>query len=688
MRYRPITEYTEILALEPNEIQDTIAQNMELIIDGIIGASTGVVKGLDCSITSTTGRTINITTGAICDGLGKFYELLSGTTLALPSGTATYTIYTQQSQLNDSVISGWTLIDINTGIEQYKTHSTRLYDGITLNYYNNTTGTVVTNRQDLWEVNVASGTIQTITDIRQYITIGNILANSLQSFYINSNNTAFESNQITGTILKTEAGKKTFLDVKLDTFFTGATAIKINNGLNPVTTGIIHTIEDNMGYKLINNSGSGFVISGNNDNDKAIIINNTSRNIILELPNASSGIIINGSNNSDKAIIINNVEEAINIKSKKAIQISSLYTSGSALSKTILHGNGIGSHIVLSGNTSFNASGLVIETDYEFGKGIVLRKTGSTNKFEEAISISDSSKAIVINNIAGTSGIIINGSNDNDYGLILKDVANGYSSISRNASYTANVMGDISDSIYVNTGLKAIVDEQGIGTRVNFNSNVVNGIGLYVGSEANGLAITGMVISGNVASGINRGLALVNCATGIIIDNSTMGNTVGLKMVNSNIKMVDSASPVNIEISNTLEIFPYSFTMSHDNARLEVESTSSQHVASFVQYGTSKPCLRLSSENYTMIFQGFPNVADKGTFPSYSALSTDRSNINAREACIQAVYDVALDRYRLCFFDGYSYKIIPFLSSISDAGSNGNIVVTGDSGSSNFTLNY
>ena len=105
---------------------------------------------------------------------------------------------------------------------------------------------------------------------------------------------------------------------------------------------------------------------------------------------------------------------------------------------------------------------------------------------------------------------------------------------------------------------------------------------------------------------------------------------------------------VNIDISNTLEIFPFSFNMSHDNARLDVKSTSSQHVASFVQYGTSNPCLRLSSENYTMIFQGFPNVPDKGTFPSYSALSTSRSNISQREACLQAVYDVALDRYRLC----------------------------------------
>lgn len=691
MRYRKISPYTEILAIQENEIQETIAQNLELIIDGVIGASSGVVKGLGATILSSTERTVNVLSGAICDGDGKFYELLQTQTLTFPNVDGTYVIYTQQSLSTDNVVNGWALIDVENDIEEYQEHSNREYDSILLNFYNQSTGTSITDREDIWEVVISGGEIQQIDDTRSYITLGNVMSNSLQNMYLNDTNFAFESNKVTSTVLKANGSERVGFDVEISNLFANGVGLRINNGNNANSKAIDLILNSNTGLNILNNGGKAIKINGNTTNNTAIEITNNKKALDIQLNANTEGIVITGSNDTDTGIKITNTNQAIEITGKKAIKISSQHTLNSSSIQIDSAGVGSALNVKLDGNSGEVSKGIIIESLFDNAYGIEIKKNDNGNKFKEGIRISDSEKALVINNINGGTAIEINGSNNSDYGIKLTNVANGFSVTSRNAGYTTNVMGDIADVIADNCGFYSIIDEQGFGNRVDIQSNVINGGGLIIQNSSEEDGITGIEIIGG-STKINKGIHIKDFKEGILIDN-TNGNSIssnGIKLINASMNFIDTITPTvpSQNITSSLIIKNNLIKLAHTSGRLEIRSVSSDDVASFVQYNNNSACLRVTSMNYPIIFQGFQTVSDKSVLPSATAFEANRTDTMQRDSGLSVAYDSSLDRYRLYFYDGHKWQIVPTIDTIFDGGSNGTIVVTGDSGSSNFTLRY
>lgn len=690
MRYRKISPYTEILAEQENEVQETIAQNLELIIDGVIGASNGVVKGLGATILSSTDRTVNVLSGAICDGNGKFYELLETQTLTFPNTDGTYVIYTQQSLSTDNVVNGWALIDVENDIEAYEEHSNREYDSILLNFYNQSVGTSVTDREDIWEVVISGGEIQQINDIRAYITLGNVMSSSLQNMFINDTNFAFESNKVTSTVLKKNGSERVGLDVNISNLFANGVGLRINNGTNVNSKAIDLILNSNIGLNILNNSGKAIKISGNTTDNTAIEITNNKKAIDIQLNANTEGIIINGSNDNDSGIKINNTNQAIEIIGKKAIKISSRHTLNSSSIQIDSAGVGSALNLKLDGNSGEVSKGIIVESLFDNAYGIEIKKNDNGNKFKEGLRISDSEKALIINNINDGIAIEINGSNNNDYGIVLNNVANGFSVTSRNAGYTTNVMGDIADVVADNCGFYSIIDEQGFGNRVDIQSNVINGGGLIIQNSSEEDGITGIDIIGGTTK-INKGIHIKDFKEGILIDN-TNGNSVsnnGIKLINASMNFNDTITPpYNSEVTSSLTIRNNLIKLAHTSGRLEIRSVSPSDVASFVQYNNDATCLRVTSMNYPIVFQGFQTVNDKSVLPSATAFEANRTDTMQRDSGLNVAYDSTLDRYRLYFYDGHKWQIVPTIDTIFDGGSNGTIVVSGDSGSSNFTLQY
>lgn len=501
MRKRNITEYTEILSTHPNEIQDFMNYNMEIVIDKVIGCSTGVVSGLDPNIQSSSGRVVSIASGIISDGKGRFFELISGTTLTLPSNSGTYHVYGYESVVNDGAISGWTLIDVETRLEDYQSNSTRTYDSVGISYYNTTTGSITSGQVLLAEVVISGSAISSLSDERLFSVIGTVASNSLQGFYQYNYNDAWESNKITGTVMDdSDPTHFKFTTANISNSHAGAGHL-VNLGTNSGSSGYVANVYGNKGFiaNLGSSGSTGVIINGFNNNDYGIILNDVKNGIVATQSSGSTFLKVNGSGVSDKAIVLDNLYEAIEINnSDVALDLNfndigyNIIVSGGASTnyggKISVNNNSIGNSINLSGNTngitqkaieinSYSNTGTII--GFEFQKQ-------SSGKFTNIIKASDFTQGIILNTLSNDycTGVVISGNANGsalDTGIMIKDVNNGISIITRYKGVQVVLSGGVSDIITSNIAYSTVI-YKGMGNFINIDSTATQAYGIYIDS--------------------------------------------------------------------------------------------------------------------------------------------------------------------------------------------------------------
>lgn len=535
MRKRNITEYTEILSTHPNEIQDFMNYNMEVVIDKVIGCSTGVVSGLDPNIQSSTGRIVSVASGIISDGKGRFFELISGTTLTLPSNSGTYHVYGYETVTNDGAISGWTLIDVETRLEDYQSNSTRTYDSIGISYYNTSSGSIASGQVLLAEVVISGSAISSLSDERLFSVIGTVASNSLQGFYQYNYNDAWESNKITGTVMDdSDPTHFKFTTANISNSHAGAGHL-VNLGTNSGSSGFVANAYGNKGFiaNLGSSGSTGVVINGFDNNDYGIIFNNVKNGIVTTQSSGSTFLKVNGSGVSDKAIVLDNLYEAIEINNSDiALDLNfndigyNIIVSGGASTnyggKISVNNNSIGNSINLSGNTngitqkaieinSYSNTGTII--GFEFQKQ-------SSGKFTSIIKASDFTQGIILNTLPSDActGVVISGSTaGTDVGIVLKDVNKGIYTDTRYIANYSIVRGLAGDTLTQNIANQAYI-YNGIGNHVEINSSATRGYGLYVLSNSDDTQDTyGFYIAGS------GGLSVTNYKYGGYIKNADVG---------------------------------------------------------------------------------------------------------------------------------------------------------------------
>lgn len=558
---RVITPYTEILAQQPNELQQYFHQDMELIVDGIIGATTGTVKGLEISINDAPNRIVGISSGAICDGLGKFYEIVeaSGSTVTLPNVDGTYYIYGTMSSTTDVPVSGYSLIDVSTRIETYGVLNTRSYDSITLS---GTTSTIPYQAQLFGSAVVVGGVITSITDLRSYVQLGNVLSNSLQGFYSNLTNTSRIINKITGTILIDDTLPK-FIKIFTDSSVTGQ-AIWVDNGYNTSSEAIHLNIYNNIGVKIQHNIGnsSGIVIEGNTSGDVGLTLNNVEKGIEIQTNSTSSnnygielkkigsgrfykgfslndyltgielnntgattGIIINGNQTTNEVgISLNSLKKSIDINARHTgidIHLSGSIVSDSYLLNkgvaTTIKGQGLGNYTLIDITDTSSAYGMFVSSNSPsngnvFGIGL----KGGTGYFQKGVEIENSITGVSIITTANGTGMKVVGNTtstgieilDSNYGIKIKNLT--ASSLPAGIQIGAGNTDVFEDGIAISNctiGVETFMEDSGVGLKVH---GVAGTTGLYVNGFTSDLTQTGIYIS--------------NTKTGIYIDNTSLAS--------------------------------------------------------------------------------------------------------------------------------------------------------------------
>lgn len=328
MKKRNITARREILAKDVNDLNEFIEDNFIVYSRDILGISDGIAQGL----TLDSFATLNITIDAgVAFSNGKFYELLTNSTLTLPSVDGVYKIYATKSSTSDLPISGYVLLDTSTRQETYNTVNSRTYDSLTLGY---TLGSVPSNSFLLGEATVSSSVITAYDDQRTLTSIGNLASNSIQAFSETARNYGTSENEITGFIFDQTDVYKPFVKVTIDDSFEGK-AIVIDNGINAGSQGIYNLVRGNIGsyttfsgsngigsFSELSNNNTGFATNsatsgttiGFRATNADIGFKSVNSIVGLKIENDSSsvsGIQIIGADSSDKGIEITDTYDGI-----------------------------------------------------------------------------------------------------------------------------------------------------------------------------------------------------------------------------------------------------------------------------------------------------------------------------------------------------------------------------------------
>lgn len=279
MRRRVILPNRQTLANDVNEITSNMLYNMNVVNDGIIGASKGVISGLDVTSIANTSTVFTFPTGIVSDGNGVFYELLTQTPFTMSGGSGTYKAYVQYCTIDDTPVSGWTLLDVITRTESNTTVNTRTYDGLTGNV---TVGTVASNAEHVANV-VWNGTaITSITDARTLVTIASLPAYTLQGFVTTDANFATIENKVSGTIL--EDSDTNSVRFTKSTIANGHQGIghEVIVGQHAGAKGFKAVVSGNVGFHSDNliPTSSGFVSLGTSDTGHGFIAKDNARGYV------------------------------------------------------------------------------------------------------------------------------------------------------------------------------------------------------------------------------------------------------------------------------------------------------------------------------------------------------------------------------------------------------------------------
>ncbi len=526
MKNRLITPYTEIQSDQLNELQEYNKDNFRILIDDIVGCTSGTAKGLATTISNGASRIVAVTSGVVCDGNGVFYELPQSGTIALPNTDGTHLIYALQGSATGGAISGYVLFDIVNQIEDFQTIYTLTYDAISIS---STTSTLPANSHLIATGTVAGGTLTMLTDMRSYVQLGNIISNTLQGMSIDSRNTAFSSNEITGTVMK-RTGKKPFIETIIDNSFAGV-GIDINNGTNASTTGIAVTTSGNKGIRIV---GTGISFEAGNSTGFV----DTSSNIGFK-SSASTGFVGEG---TIGFISLSNT----GFKATGATGFVAEGTRGFvSTSVTGYTSNGTTSSTVgfLSNVNSANAvgfKGMVVD-----GIGVQLLKNALTTNTKTAIDInsytndstSTFAKALSIKNsnlgihyyspdVANSTGMIMESSIGNeDYGISLYNMYKGISIYNNiNDVHGIAIIKDATSPTnnILNTAISTSLKSDSVGLFIsNDSSDVSDNIGGIVITNSSTNITANAILADSYKTGIRLENSHTNVTGSVIVGEGT-----------------------------------------------------------------------------------------------------------------------------------------------------------------------
>lgn len=486
-RERIVTAHREILSDDVNDISSYLIYDLEVAVKEVIGASSGVVNGLE--VISYSGLDVTIPSGRVLDSNGRFYESLSNQIITLPSTDAIYKIYAYKTSVEDTPTSGYILMDTETRIESYGIVNKRRYDALLFSY---TTSTVPSSGYAICDATVSSSTISGIDDTRVFVTVDNIMAYSLQDYSNSGKNKAYRANKMTGYVYDdTDSSHNKFINVTVDSSHAGY-PIYINNGTNVGTIGSTIIAQNNISYKSISNgSASGFVANGINSNDYGFI----------------------GRNNKTNLLLLNNISDS-NTHNIETISSGNAITSYHNYTNII--DSGTAQYIKwTSGNVSSDFLGLEIDNLSSQNKGtaIYINKDNSSNNFDYGLYLRKSSTGIVVlgDNTSTNLGIY---SKDNIKGAYFENLnqANGNYQIS---TYT-------SGAVLTNYGIYNKVKGKGIGQFIECESGN-EFVGIRVKNASGTTDINGIEIGEGNVNNFNYGLVITKSDTALKIDNCTNG---------------------------------------------------------------------------------------------------------------------------------------------------------------------
>jgi len=410
MRTRNVTAHREILASDVNDLINFVQNDMVTIIGDILPVSTGVVTGLDPTQIAYSGLDVTIPSGVICDGDGKFYELLTNTTITLPSASNTYNLYVQHGSTSDLPTSGYVLLDTATRVETYDTVNTRTYDSLTPT---GTTTIVHAGYTKIGEATVAGGVITGVSDERIFVTVANIIANTLQGMVNASNNFAKEGTEVSGTIVDTSTATTKWLSVQIGNT-SALEGINIDTGTNAGSKGINLNIEGNTGLYITPNgtTSSGIVLIGNaSDTSKGIISKDilTTLHVKGDLLDTRDIIIDKRAGTSSPL----NVGVTVNQKSES---VGLLLNSEENISNTNMIG------ILVDKTSSENFAKLLSTNSACYDTGIELIN-GTTSTALSILGTASPISSVGVNIDSVSTGIVIDISGTNECAIAIKNTS-------------------------------------------------------------------------------------------------------------------------------------------------------------------------------------------------------------------------------------------------------------------------
>lgn len=598
MKKRVITPRREILAKDVNDLNDFIEDNFIVYSRDILGVSDGIAQGLTIDAFADLDITIN---AGVAFSNGKFYELLTNTTLTLPSTSGVYKIYATKSSTSDLPISGYVLLDTSTRQETYDAVNSRTYDSLTLGY---TLGSVPSNAFLLGEATVSGSIITTYDDQRTLTSIGNLASNSIQAFSETARNYGTSENEITGFIFDQTDVYKPFVKVTIDNAFEGK-AIVIDNGTNAGSQGIYNLVRGNIGsytaFSGSNGIGSFSELSSNNigfatnsatsgttigfratnadvgfksvnstvglkiENDSSsvsgiqIVGSNSGLDKGIEITDTYEGIVLENNNRFDLAITKNNMGGAVTENASIILNL----TNNDINSATRfyfgiiqdLYGKNIAGNVVKFHPTALDSS--MLGYGVEGGLSTDTATVGFNGaKLARGVYLEDNAVGVNILPKANQIGIQIDGTDliNNNIGIEINNVDKPISIINDTNQSSALIELEGLDAT-TNSSIGLTLNKLNKGIRID-NSNIgielssTNALGIKIDQNAKPIEITNTTTKATTAMLKMQGLDNTsNSSTAIKIDD--MSTAIRVDDSNFGLLMYNNYKPIRIDNSTT-----------------------------------------------------------------------------------------------------------------------------------------
>jgi len=625
-RRRNVYALRQALAKDINDQNDFRIADFTTIIRDVIGASSGVVAGLEGSYA---GQVVTITAGSITDS-ETIFELLEDTDITIPTVDANYKIYGLKGTTNDLPISGFRKTDIETGAETYDTVNSRTYDSITLGY---TTGVLPINTEIIGTVDVVGGVITAYNDERNFITIANLTAYSLQNFSANDINEVTDSNYYTlklGDLTNHYAFKVDALNTNATTLF------KINNGTNSSNIAFEVQSSGNTSYKSLNgNNAIGFSSIGSSiTGTVGFRSNNNLINFDSTLLANTTGLKVAGVNNGDTGITITDANSGIIVENESQL------TGVGIFSKAI--------HVKAGASADANNTPL-LSFEHVTGVYTSIKESGIgfLSEWKESSTISESFIGFRALNNGKTNGSIGFASLSNSYAdpndISLFDFEYGFLSTFSNLYNFYSLQNKNSGGFY--TEILQAGDNNSFLNTFGFKANLNDeSTGIIIESDGTGDNTYGIIgSSSSTAKFYKKFIEINNAETAIDIVGNTTNSVLGVKIVDNTggilIQGKSNATGYGIAIDKVLRAIDINNLGSDDvaeglvitqtNKPIIINNTGSGGFSSS-EYGIN---LNLNAQQYGVrisLAKGsaikLENVYNTATFMSDIAFSENNTN--------------------------------------------------------------